>query len=116
MITLDKDWLIAAGKRAIKTMAQTALSMITIGMTVGEVDWKTAASVSVVAGVYSLLTSLKGLPETPTDGKLLIDTSWEEKDLYRFEIDRDIFSFRDQEKIVLKVVPNATLPRDSHSL
>ena len=116
MTKLDVDWVRAAAKRAIKTMAQTALSMMTIGMATTDIDWKHVLSVSVVAGVYSLLTSLKGLPETPTDGKLLIDTSWEEKDLYRFEIDRDVFSFRDQETIVLKVQPNAILPRDSHSL
>lgn len=54
----------AALIRAFKTIAQTALSMITIGQTVSEVDWLTIASVSVVAGVYSILTSLAtGLPE-----------------------------------------------------
>lgn len=54
----------AALIRALKTVAQTALSMITIGQTVSEVDWLTIASVSVVAGIYSILTSLAtGLPE-----------------------------------------------------
>lgn len=58
-----KKWICAAGIRAIKTIAQTALGFITVGMTVGEVDWKNVASVAIVAGVYSLITSLAGLPE-----------------------------------------------------
>lgn len=56
-------WLKCAGIRAIKTMCQTAVSLITVGATLTEVDWKTVASVSVVAGILSLLTSLAGLPE-----------------------------------------------------
>lgn len=58
-----KAWLYRAGVRAVKTIAQTALGFITVGMTVGEVDWKNVASVAVVAGIYSLITSLAGLPE-----------------------------------------------------
>lgn len=58
-----KEWLKAAGIRAVKTMAQTALSMLTIGQAVIEVNWINAASVSIVAGIVSVLTSLAGLPE-----------------------------------------------------
>lgn len=58
-----KKWIAAAGIRAIKTIAQTALGFITVGMTIGEVDWKNVASVAIVAGIYSLITSLAGLPE-----------------------------------------------------
>lgn len=56
-------WIKCAGIRAIKTMCQTAVSLITVGATLTEVDWKTVASVSLVAGILSLLTSLAGLPE-----------------------------------------------------
>ena len=49
--------------RAIKTMAQTAVSMITVGQAVMEVNWLNVLSVSIVAGVLSLLTSIAGLPE-----------------------------------------------------
>lgn len=56
-------WLSAAGKRAVRTMAQTALSLFSVGMVASEVEWTTVISASVVAGVYSLLTSLAGLPE-----------------------------------------------------
>jgi hypothetical protein len=61
--TNAREWAKAAVVRAAKTMAQTALSMMTIGATMGEVDWKKLASVAVVAGVYSMLTSIVGLPE-----------------------------------------------------
>jgi len=53
----------AAAIRSVKTMAQTALSMITVGAAIQEVDWIAVCSVAVVAGVYSLLTSVAGLPE-----------------------------------------------------
>ena len=62
------EWLRAAAIRAVKTMAQTALGMITIGSAASELDWKYIASVSLVAGVYSILTSLAGLPEVLGDG------------------------------------------------
>ena len=57
------EWLRAAAIRAIKTVAQTALGMITIGSAASEIDWRYVVSVSLVAGVYSILTSLAGLPE-----------------------------------------------------
>lgn len=56
-------WIKAAGIRAIKTVAQTAVGMITVGAAVSEINWMYVASVSAVAGVASLLTSLAGIPE-----------------------------------------------------
>lgn len=56
-------WLKAAGVRAIKTVAQTAVGMITVGAALSEINWIYVASVSAVAGVASLLTSLAGIPE-----------------------------------------------------
>lgn len=56
-------WLKAAGIRAIKTMAQTAAGILTGSTLLGQVDWKMVASASVFAAVYSLITSIKGLPE-----------------------------------------------------
>lgn len=58
-----KNWLKAAGVRAIKTMAQTAVSLITVGAAVSEIEWAYVGSVSAVAGILSLLTSVAGLPE-----------------------------------------------------
>lgn len=58
-----KKWFKAAGIRAIKTMAQTALSLITMGAVISEIDWMMVGSASLVAGIYSMLTSVAGLPE-----------------------------------------------------
>lgn len=61
--TNTAEWFKAAAIRAIKTMAQTALGLITVGAAVSDIDWIQVASVSAVAGIYSLLTSVAGLPE-----------------------------------------------------
>lgn len=58
-----KKWLKSAVVRAVKTMAQTAVSMIVVGSAASEVDWLGILSVSVVAGVASVLTSIAGIPE-----------------------------------------------------
>ena len=56
-------WLHAAGVRAIKTVAQTAVATIGTGAVISEVDWRMVLSASILAGVLSLLTSVAGLPE-----------------------------------------------------
>ena len=56
-------WIKAAGIRALKTFAQTAVGMITVGAAIHEVNWPVVASVSAVAAVVSLLTSVAGIPE-----------------------------------------------------
>lgn len=58
-----KNWVKAAGIRAIKTVAQTAVATIGTAAVMGEVNWPMVASASVLAGVLSLLTSVAGLPE-----------------------------------------------------
>ena len=60
---MNKKWVKAAVIRAIKTMAQTAVSMLTVGQAVLDVNWVNVLSVSAVAGVISILTSVAGLPE-----------------------------------------------------
>lgn len=60
---MNKKWFKAAGIRALKTIAQTAVSMLTIGQAVLDVNWLNVLSVSAVAGVISMLTSIAGLPE-----------------------------------------------------
>ena len=69
MKTKWKSWLKAAGIRAVKTVAQTAVATIGASAVLSEVDWLVVASASALAGVLSLLTSIAGLPELPdTDG------------------------------------------------
>lgn len=58
-----KKWLKAAGIRAVKTVAQTAVATIGTAAAMGDVNWPLVASASVLAGVLSLLTSVAGLPE-----------------------------------------------------
>ena len=60
---MNKKWFKAAGIRSVKTMAQTAVSMLTVGQAVLDVNWVNVLSVSAVAGVISMLTSIAGLPE-----------------------------------------------------
>ena len=58
-----KQWLKAAGVRAIKTVAQTAIATIGTSATMGEVNWVMVGSASLLAGVVSILTSVAGIPE-----------------------------------------------------
>jgi hypothetical protein len=63
-----KEWAKAAGIRAGKTIAQTALGLIATSTLITDVDWKVVASASALAGITSILTSLVGLPEC-TEGE-----------------------------------------------
>ncbi|MFR8171219.1 MAG: holin [Marvinbryantia sp.] len=58
-----KKWIKAAGVRAVKTVAQTAVATIGSSVAMGEVNWVLVASSSALAGIVSLLTSVGGLPE-----------------------------------------------------
>ena len=58
-----KEWIKAAGIRAVKTVAQTAVATIGTSVAMGEVDWVLVGSTAILAGILSLLTSIAGLPE-----------------------------------------------------
>ena len=62
-----KSWIKAAGVRAVKTIAQTAVATIGTSALLSQVDWMMVISASILAGVLSLLTSVAGLPEV-SDG------------------------------------------------
>ena len=60
---MSKQWWKAAGLRAVKTVAQTAVALISTNLLIEEVNWAMVVSASVLAGLLSLLTSVAGLPE-----------------------------------------------------
>ncbi len=62
-----KAWLKAAGVRAVKTIAQTAIATIGTSVAMGDVNWVMVGSASLLAGILSLLTSVAGLPEVPEE-------------------------------------------------
>ena len=65
----SQKWWKAAGVRAVKTAAQTAVATIGTAAVLSAVDWKIVVSASVLAGVLSILTSIAGLPEASTENK-----------------------------------------------
>lgn len=58
-----KKWIKAAGIRAVKTMAQTAVATIGVSVAMSDVNWIAVGSASLLAGILSVLTSVAGLPE-----------------------------------------------------
>ena len=62
-----KAWFRAAGVRAVKTVAQTAVATIGTSAAMGDVNWVPVGSASLLAGILSLLTSVAGLPEVKSE-------------------------------------------------
>ena len=64
-----KKWIKSAAVRAVKTVAQTAVAMISTSAAMGDVNWILVGSASLLAGIVSLLTSVAGIPEVEAEGE-----------------------------------------------
>ena len=63
-----RKWMVNAGIRAVKTMAQTAVAVMGTSTVLSAIDWRMVLSSAIVAGIVSILTSVAGLPEAPCEG------------------------------------------------
>lgn len=114
-----KEWFKAALVRAIKTAAQVALSMITLGAAIKDIDWVYVGSVAAVAFLYSIITSLAGLPEVAgdVDGTMLIDTTDPEVNRYLLQYNEDLEELANKKKVTFVIDANADLtPSDSDDI
>lgn len=75
---MSKIWWKAAGIRAIKTIAQTAVALIGVGSVMSDIDWVRVGSASVLAGILSLLTSVAGLPEVEMTERKNADSDFDD--------------------------------------
>lgn len=64
---MTMKWWKAAAVRAVKTVAQTAVAMLPVGVMIQEVNWLMVAGTAALAGIASLLTSVAGLPEVKAE-------------------------------------------------
>ena len=64
-----RKWMVNAGIRAVKTMAQTAVAVMGTSTVLSAIDWRMDLSSAIVAGIVSILTSVAGLPEAPCEGE-----------------------------------------------
>lgn len=104
MNIFTKEWLVPALNRAVRTMVQVALTMFTVGQKLTDIDWLTILSCSLVAGLYSLGTSvLLGIPETVTDGTVSLDKYDGDEILYVSDLKIDPEDLKKRSSVTFKV-------------
>lgn len=104
MNKINNEYVKAAFIRSLRTMAQTALAMFSVGQAWNEIDWMGILSVSIVAAVYSLLTSIATtLPEASYDGELVLEAG-EDKEIYSFLLEDLPETLANQTSVRVKVV------------
>lgn len=109
-MTFDKDLFKAAFIRAAHTFLQSVLGMLTVGKAITEFDWKGIILVSLTTALISFIKSLiVGMPETTTEGTLMIDTTDPDKDYYLMSFDKELDALKDKKTVTFKVDPNAKL-------
>lgn len=67
MSNKTKKWLKAAGIRVVKTMAETFTAMVSVAVVMSDIDWTYVASATVLSGIITIATCIKGLPEVSVD-------------------------------------------------
>lgn len=114
MKRLTVEWFYAAIIRALRTFAQVAISMVTVGQAFLEVNWLHILSVSGTAAIVSLLTSFAtNLPEAvPDSGILRIDSNDPDKDIYQLDIS-NLETIQKSKYVKLKVDPTANLNKSA---
>ena len=99
-----REFIKATIIRAIWTMAQVALSMITVGMRITDIDWAGVASIVAVSGLYSVLKSIVvGVPEAYRDGTLQIDSKTYDRDVYRMIFDSELDELKGKNTVTFTV-------------
>jgi hypothetical protein len=98
-------WIKAAGVRAIKTLAQTAIATIGTSAAMGDVNWTMVLSASLLAAILSLLTSVAGLPEVnkDSDGTIVVNNDDPTKDVYTLQYDGDINEIANKKSVTFTV-------------
>lgn len=104
MNKLNLEWVKAAAIRAAKTFAQTLAAAMTIGAAFEDIYWKQALSVAGVAFIYSIVTSIAGLPEVGSDGELKIKVTDAGKTTYRLELGDELENLALKDKVAFKVI------------
>lgn len=114
---LNKGFIQIMVTRAVKTMAQVAVSMITVGSAMGEINWVNIASIAAVAGVTSVLTTIATGIDNETagnDGQLMIDNSGDHP-VWRLALDSDLENIEHKRMIKLMIDPAADLSKPPFS-
>ncbi len=109
MKTNFQEWISCAGVRAIRTFAQVAVSMLTVGQAFTEINWLNIVSVAATAAIISVLMGLAGLPETASDGTLNVDTSATDKDIYQLAMEQGLDGLSKKKRVIFKVNPKAKI-------
>jgi len=102
-------WRTSMSIRSLKTMIQCLLAMILVGYILNKIEWSYILTSGIVSGIFSIINSLSGLPESNTDGEFEIDLSDPSKDIYRLNLDCNPESLKTKKTVTFLVDTNASL-------